>query len=96
MANGAVRQKGPGSGPQIGLISDAGGQVQPVTRVQTAINVDRFRPTAKTAATVQVRITTASALLAAAVGGKYPGGSGRAGADVQSMGMDDGRQGAGF
>ena len=80
-------QKGPGYlRPQIGLISDAGGQVQPVTRDTNSYDTLTVSADGKTAATVQVRITSSLSLIGS--GGSAANIQGEAAVlaqDVQSM-----------
>jgi serine/threonine protein kinase len=72
--------------PQIGLISQAGGQVQPVTRDTNSYDTLTVSADGKTAATVQVRITSSLSLIGS--GGSAANIQGQApvlAQDVQSM-----------
>jgi serine/threonine protein kinase len=80
-------QKGPSYlRPQIGLISDSGGQVQPVTRDTNSYDTLTVSADGKTAATVQVRITSSLSLMSNSGGAANIQGQAPVLAqDVQSM-----------
>lgn len=81
-------QKGPSYlRPQIGLISQAGGQVQPVTRDTNTYDTLTLSADGKTAATVQVKITSSLSLISSAsAGANIQAQAAVLAQDVQSMG----------
>jgi hypothetical protein len=67
------REKGPSYGrAQIGAISHAGGQIQPITRDTHGYSALTLSADGKTAATVQVRITRSLDLLSGCSDRPYP------------------------